>query len=63
VPNASRVAVVVGTEWTHLECNQEGVWEGAAFFQAGWGQEDTAALTANYGPNSASYNTLLEFRM
>jgi len=62
VPNASKVAVVVGGEWTHLE-QQNGVWEGAAFFQAGWGQENTAALTANYGSDSASYNTLLEFRM
>ena len=63
VPQASRVAVVVGGEWTHLEQNASGVWEGAAFFQAGWGKEDTAALTANYGSDSASYNTLLEFRM
>jgi len=63
VPLASRVAVVVGGEWTHLEQNATGVWEGAAFFQAGWGKEDTAALTANYGSDNASYNTLLEFRM
>ena len=63
MPNASRVAVVVGGEWTHLELNQDGVWEGAAFFQAGWGKEQSAALTANYGSDTASYNTLLEFRM
>lgn len=63
VPNASRVAVVVGGEWTHLERGADGVWEGAAFFQPGWGKEDTAALTANYGSDNASYNTLLEFRM
>ncbi|XP_067949883.1 uncharacterized protein [Watersipora subatra] len=63
VPNASKVAVVVGGEWTHLELGPDSIWEGAAFFQAGWHKEHTAALTANYGSDSASYNTLLEFRM
>lgn len=55
--------MVVGGEWTHLERNSDGIWEGAAFFQAGWGEVDTAALTANYGTDSANYNTLLEFQM
>lgn len=63
VPNASKVAVVVGGDWTHLDLSDDGVWEGAAFFKAGWGKEHTVALTANYGSDGASYNTLLEFRM
>ena len=63
MPNASKVAVVVGGEWTHLERKQGGVWDGAVYFQAGWGKESTAALTANYGSDMASYNTLLEYRM
>lgn len=63
VPQASKVAVVAGSEWTHLEPSAPGsdVFVGKANMAGSWGVETTVALTASYGSDSGSYNTLLEF--
>lgn len=63
VPNARMVAVVIGDEWTQLEPKQPGSWEGGVYLDKFWGVQHRAAVTANYGGSTSSYNTLLEYSL
>lgn len=61
VPKAAAVAVVAGEDWTHLESAQPGLWEGRVPLGKHFGKHEKVTLNANYGEDSTSYATLLEY--
>lgn len=65
VPKAEAVAVVAGSDWTHLLSPQPGLWEGKVDMTQHYSFDGSTKVTlnANYGGDKTSYATLLEYRV
>lgn len=60
IPRAENVSIVAGSDWTHLQSSQPGIWEGNVNFSNMHG-ECKVTLNANYGGDRTNYATLLEY--
>lgn len=62
VPKANAVAVIIGEQWTQLEQQASGPWEGEISLERHWGRESKVAVCANFtSTKSTNYSTLLEY--
>lgn len=62
IPKATTVAVVVNNDWTPLNHNENGVWEGDIHIETAQG-ETKAVLVASFGDDQSKYATLLEYNL
>ncbi|BFY97405.1 hypothetical protein BsWGS_00445 [Bradybaena similaris] len=61
IPKAQAVAVVAGQQWTHLDRLQGDEWTKTVDVADLYGQDVKLTLNANFGGDSTSYSTLLEY--
>ncbi|XP_046335302.2 uncharacterized protein LOC124117442 [Haliotis rufescens] len=63
IPRAEAVAIVSGEKWTLLEKLAGDEWAGTLEVAQYYGTGTKITLNANYGGDSSSYNTLLEYNV
>lgn len=61
LPNVRSVAVVVDGNWTHLNRNDQGLWEGRVGLET-YAKDTKVTLNANYG-DDMTFSTLLEYKL
>lgn len=62
IPNAKSAAVVADGNWTHLDQNAAGMWEGCVNLDAYRFKDAKVTLNANYGDDN-KFSTLLEYKV
>ena len=63
IPKAKAVAMVAGQDWMHFERGNGDEWSGQVKVGHLLGSNNKMTLSANFGGDKTSYDTLLEYTL